>query len=69
MTAPAASIPGPALAAAADTIFGQPTGTPAAHLALVALAAAAPLIRQYDSDGTRPGTRASERNKENPYDR
>jgi hypothetical protein len=69
VTAPTASIPGPALAAAADAISGQPTGTPAAHLALVALAAAAPLIRQYDSGRTRPGTRASERNKEKPYDR
>lgn len=68
MTAPAASIPGRALAAAADAISGQPTGTSAAHLALVALTAAAPLIRQYNSAGPQPQPPAGERNEENPHD-
>jgi hypothetical protein len=61
---PACSIPGSALVAAADAISGQPAGTPAAHLALVALAAAASLIRQHGSAETRPETRASERQGE-----
>jgi hypothetical protein len=65
----ARSIPGAALSAAADAISGQPAGTPAAHLALVALAAAAPLIREHDSAAGRRETPAGERNEENPHDR
>ena len=47
MNGTAHGIPGAALSAAANAISGQPAGT-SAHLALVALAAAAPLIRDHD---------------------
>jgi hypothetical protein len=42
--------------------------TPAARLALVALAAAAPLIREHDSAEGRRETSAGGRNEENPHD-
>ena len=68
MNRTARSIPGAALAAATDAISEQPTGTPAAHLAFVALAAAAPLIREHDSAEARPETRVGAGDKENPHD-
>lgn len=44
----AASIPAAALAAASEAISDQSAGTSAAHMARVAIEAAAPIIRQYD---------------------